>query len=89
MPESKHRRKNKARPRAHETAPPPKNPPPSPTWIPATGLTLLVVGVLIIIAGYFPIVQRFTAGMPLGGNITTVTGFVLLTAGLGFLTRWR
>jgi hypothetical protein len=47
------------------------------------------VGVLIIIAGYFPIVQRFTGGLPLGGNITTVTGFVLLTAGLGFLTRWR
>jgi hypothetical protein len=90
MPESKHRRKNKARPRAHETAPPPKNPPPSPTWIPATGLTLLVLGVVIIIAGYFPVVQNLTGRTPvLGGNVTTVVGFVLLTGGLGFLTRWR
>lgn len=91
MPESKHRRKNKSRPRQNvHSAPPPKNPEPSPTWVPATGIGLLLVGVIIIIMGYFPFVEERTAGLPwIGANWTLVAGFVLISIGFGFLTRWR
>lgn len=90
MPESKHRRKDKRRPRARNLAPPPKNPEPSPSWVPITGVSLLGVGVLIILVGYLPIVQDVTTGLPvLGANWTLVGGFVLLVAGFMLLTRWR
>lgn len=90
MPESKHRRKGKRRPRPRDVAGPPSNPPPSPTWVPATGATLLVVGLLAILLGYIPAVTPLTSNLPgLGQNWPLVIGFVLLVAGLGFLTRWR
>lgn len=90
MPKSKHRRKGQRRPRAREMAPPPKNPEPSPTWVPATGVTLLSIGIGIIIAGYLPFVQDVTeTWWKLGSNWTLVGGFVLLAGGFGFLTQWR
>lgn len=90
MPESKHRRKGQVRPRPRSTAPPKKNPEPSPTWVPATGATLLVVGVVVILIGYLPITAQYTARLPLlGSNWPLVSGFVLLTVGFVFLTRWR
>lgn len=90
MPESKHRRKNKTRPRPRHVEEPVHKPKPSPTWVPATGVTLLLVGVLVIILGYVPAVgERLVGRVPLGSNLPLVVGFVLLSVGFGFLTRWR
>jgi hypothetical protein len=90
MPESKHRRGGKARPRAYQTHEPQKNPPPSPTWVPATGAALLVLGVVIILIGYLPPVRDLMRGwIWLGSNWSLVGGFLVMTAGFGFLTRWR
>ena len=91
MPKSKHRRKGHVRKRESQLAPPPKNPPPSPGWVPVTGTTLLVVGLVVILAGYMvePL-QRLTSDWPvLGANWPLGLGFVLLIAGFGLLTRWR
>jgi hypothetical protein len=90
MPESKHRRGGRNRPRAFETHAPEKNPEPSPTWVPATGTALLVVGVLVILLGYLPGISDAMAGwIWFGSNWGLVAGFLLLTIGFGFLTRWR
>lgn len=85
MPESKHRRKGKHRPRPRQVEGPKKNPEPSPTWIPATGAALLGLGVLVILFNYF----AEYSGPVLGANFLLVLGFVLLAAGFGFLTQWR
>ena len=90
VPESKHRRKNKNRARPRHVTPKVSAPPPSPPWVPRLGVSLLIIGVLVIISGYLPPVQRALADLPwLGSNWTLVAGFVLLTAGFGVLTRWR
>lgn len=90
MPKSKHRRKNKNRKRPRHVTPPERNPPPSPAWVPRTGVALLVVGVLVIIAGYVPVVQEALVGLPLfQSNWTLILGFILLIASLLVLTRWR
>ncbi len=90
MPQSKHRRKGKTRPRAHQTAPPPRNPTPSSPWVPRVGVGLLVLGVVVILVGYLPPVGEALALVPaLGSNTGLVVGFVLLGIGFGLLTRWR
>lgn len=90
MPQSKHRRKGRNRPRAYQTAPPAKNPTPSPPWVPKVGVALLVVGVLVILLGYLPVVQNWLATLaPFFGNWGLVVGFVLLLTGFGFLIRWQ
>ncbi len=90
MPESKHRRKNKNRQRPRHVAPPQSGPPPSSPWVPRVGVGLLLVGVLVILLGYVPSVQRVLQDLPsLGPSWTLVVGFVLLSAGFGVLTRWR
>lgn len=92
MPESKHRRKNKRRPRPRNVAGPTKNPEPSPPWVPAVGVGLLVLGVVVILVGYLPVVQDITQGWGWFGlrqNWSLVIGFIMLTAGFGFLTRWQ
>lgn len=90
MPESKHRRKNKARPRPRNVNPPPRNPEPSPTWVPATGVGLLVAGTIVILVGYLPDVQQVTQSWwALQANWSLVIGFLMLTAGFVLLTRWR
>jgi len=91
MPQSKHRRKGRVRKRAYQTAPPAKNPAPSPPWVPVAGVALLIAGVAVILLSYLPVVgERFMTGWPwLGQNWGLVGGFVLLAVGFGFLTRWR
>lgn len=91
MPKSKHRRHGKVRRRESELRPPEKNPLPSPPWVPAVGVGLLIAGIVVLIVGYLPYVQtRFTGGLPiLGSNWSLVAGFILLMGGFGFLTRWR
>lgn len=87
MPESKHRRSGKNRPREHQTHAPEKKPSASPPWVPVVGSALLVLGVLIILAGYlFGNVIRLPV---LEQNTGLVVGFITLTVGFGFLTRWR
>jgi len=88
MPESRHRRSGKNRPRAYQTHEPERRPTPSPTWVPATGATLLVLGVLVIIASNLPGVNLSSLPV-LGANWGLVGGFILMGAGFGFLTRWR
>ena len=91
MPESKHRRKGKVRKRPTRNAPPPRNPEPSPPWVPVVGVSLLVAGLLIILAGYLVTpLQELTSGWPvLGENWPLATGFTLLIGGFGFLTQWQ
>lgn len=91
MPQSKHRRGGKNRPREHQTHAPAKNPPPSPSWVPATGVALLVAGLLVVLIGYLDPVQDFTrANVPvLQANVSLVVGFVLMAVGFGFLAKWR
>ena len=90
MPESKHRRGWKNRPRAHQTHAPEKKPPPSPTWVPRAGVGLVIAGVVVILLGYVPaIADAMRSWPPFGSNWGLIVGFVLMVAGLGFLTRWR
>jgi hypothetical protein len=90
MPQSKHRRKGKQRPRAYQTHAPAKNPTPSPPWVPVASTVLLVLGVLVILVGYLPPVSERLAFLPLlGSNWALVVGFVLLSVGFVLLTRWR
>jgi hypothetical protein len=90
MPESKHRRSGKNRPREFQTHAPEKKPESSPTWVPATGTALLVLGVVVILVGYLDEVQNVIGGWPLlGTNWGLVGGFLLIIAGFVFLTRWR
>lgn len=90
MPESKHRRHGRNRPRAYETATPARNPQPSPEWVPIVGTGLLIAGLLVILVGYLPAVSVLMRGWPiLGANWSLVGGFVLLITGFGFLMRWR
>lgn len=90
MPKSKHRRRGRNRPRAHQTHEPERRVEPSPTWVPVTGVTLLIVGVLIILIGYMPGVNEALSTLPvLGSNWGLVGGFVVLSVGFGFLTQWR
>ncbi|WP_052664929.1 cell division protein CrgA [Nitriliruptor alkaliphilus] len=89
MPQSKHRRKGKQRPRAYQTAPPPKNPVPSAPWVPALGVGLLIGGVAIILAGYL-LLDEVARNWPIfGANWGLVGGFAVLIAGFVVLTRWR
>jgi hypothetical protein len=90
MPQSKHSRKGKPRPRAYEVAPPPKNPPASPTWLGPTAVGLLIAGVVVIVVGYLPPVQDLTASWPpLGANNALVFGFLLIIGGFALLTKLR
>ncbi|MFP4149149.1 MAG: cell division protein CrgA [Nitriliruptoraceae bacterium] len=90
MPKSKHRRGGRTRPRAHQTHAPDRKPDPSPTWVPRLGAALLVAGVAIILLGYLPGVQSVTSTWiwP-GSNWGLLVGFLVLSGGLGVLTRWR
>ena len=90
MPESKHRRRGRNRPRAYQTHEPERRPTPSPMWVPVTGAALLVLGVLVILVGNLPGVSGMLQELPwLGSNWGLVAGFIVLTIGFGFLTRWR
>lgn len=87
MPESRHRRKGKLRPRPSNVEGPKKNPDPSPAWVPITGSVLLGLGVIIILLGYFTTIAG--PSWLFGQNAPLVLGFILLAVGFGFLTQWR
>lgn len=87
MPQSKHRRKGRQRPRAHQTAPPPRNPVPSAPWLAPLAVALLVAGVAVILLGYL-FLQDVTWPI-FGPNWGLVAGFALIIAGFLLLTRWR
>ena len=90
MPQSKHRRSGRSRPREHQTHAPERKPDPSPRWVPITGATLLGLGALVVLLGYLPFVGDLVTDLPpLGRNWPQVAGFVLIISGYGFLTRWR
>ncbi len=81
MPESRHRRKGKSRPRERHVKGPPRKPDPSPTWVPATGVGLIVLGVAVVIVNYIPgLIER---------NWVLFAGFGLMALGFGFLMRYR
>lgn len=81
MPESRHRRKGKVRPRPQEVIGPPVKAKPSPRWVPIVGITLIGVGVLAILVNYIPGLFE--------QNWVLLAGFGLLAAGFLFLSRWR
>lgn len=91
MPQSKHRRKgrNRPRPRTIERQREEPRPSASPPWVPRLGGGLIGIGVLVIILGYLDPVQRLTADLPFAPNFPLVFGFGLLTVGFLVLTRWR
>ncbi len=62
--------------------PKPSKPKPSPTWVPIVGLAIIALGIVLILLNYI------VAGFP-GGNYNLIVGFVLMAAGLGFLSQWR
>ncbi len=81
MPESKHRRKGKTRPRPRQVEPQKVNPKPSPRWVPVAGITLILLGVAVVIVNYIPgFLER---------NWVLIIGFALMAGGFGFLMRWR
>ncbi|HEX2026445.1 MAG TPA: cell division protein CrgA [Nitriliruptorales bacterium] len=81
MPESRHRRKGRIRPRPGQAAGPPVKPKPSPRWVAAVGVGLILVGVVVVIVNYIP-------GL-IESNWVLVGGFVVIATGFGFLTQWR
>ncbi len=81
MPQSRHRRKGRARPRPQQAAGPQVKPKPSPRWVPAVGLSLIALGLLVILVNYLP--GLFET------NWLLLVGLVLMTAGFILLTTWR
>ena len=77
MPRSKSKRSN-------YTPPKPPRPKPSPRWVPITGLAVIALGVVLIIATYL-----LPGGTIPGGNWVLVAGFVLMAGGLLLLSQWR
>jgi hypothetical protein len=68
--------------RSRYTPPKPPKPKPSPRWVPGLGLGLIIVGLLIVLAGYL------IPGLP-GGAYSLVLGFLLMAGGLIVLSTWR
>lgn len=76
MPRSKSKRSS-------YTPPKPPRPKPSPRWVPATGLGLIVLGIVLVIVSYV------VPGLLPFGNYPIIAGFVLMAAGLVVLSQWR
>ena len=76
MPKSKSKRSTYIPPK------PPK-PKPSPRWVPWLGLTLIILGIVLILVNYN------IEGLLPTGVWTLVIGLVLMGGGLGVLSRWR
>lgn len=81
MPESRHRRKGKRRPRPQEVHGPPVKPEPSSPWVPRTGVGLILAGTALIIITYIP--GLVTA------NWMLLVGFGAMAAGFAVLMRWH
>lgn len=75
MPKSKSKRSNYIPPK-------PAKPKPSPRWVPIVGLSLIVIGVVLIILTY-------ALGTAIFPSWTIFAGFGVMAAGLLVLSRWR
>ena len=85
MPESKKRKKAVYTPPA--TASPAKKKGPSPVWVPALMLALMLIGVAWLVVFYM-----VGDDMPLVGdlgNSNLLIGFGFIVAGFGLSTQWR
>lgn len=69
--------------RSSYTPPKPPRPKPSPKWVPAVGLGVIGLGVLLIILSY--IIPQVLPG----GNYVLIVGFVMMAGGLLLLSQWR
>lgn len=79
MPKSKSKRSS-------YQAPPKKKPKPSPTWLGATILTVLVAGVAVIVLNYLGI-EELLPGAP--RNLYLWSGLGAIAVGFGLATQWR
>ena len=68
--------------RARPAVQTPPKPPPSPAWVPALGLVLIALGVVVILANYL------VEALP-GGGWSLFAGVALIGAGLIVLSGWR
>ena len=59
---------------------------PSPTWLPITAVTLIVVGIAWLVV-YYLSSQRYPVGSWSYWNLAV--GFGCMVASLGILSRWR
>lgn len=80
MPKSKPTRAQAKR--DHYTPPARPRPKSSPPWVKYIGLGAPGLGIVLVLLAYL------VPGFP-GGNLTLVTGFALMLAGLVALTSWR
>ena len=85
MPESKKRKKAVYVPPPNLS--PAKKKGPSPVWVPALMLALMIIGVAWLVVFYMvgsdmPVVGRF-------GNSNLLIGFGFIVVGFGLSTQWR
>ena len=76
MPQSKSKR-------SRYTPPPPKNAPPSPLWVPVTMSTLMLTGLLVVVANYMDVLPGD------GSNRYLLLGLALITSGFMMATTYR
>jgi Cell division protein CrgA len=69
--------------RSRYTAPPPKNKPSSPLWVPVVMFTLLITGTMVIIVNYLGLLPGEQQ------NQYLLLGLVEITAGFVFATLYR
>ena len=69
--------------RSRYTAPPPKNKPPSPLWVPVVMFTLLITGTLVIMVNYLGLLPGEQQ------NSYLLLGLIEITAGFIFATIYR
>jgi hypothetical protein len=79
MPRSKSKRRR-------YQPPPKKKPKPSPPWLGATILTILLAGVAVIVLNYLG-VEEILPGSP--RNLYLWSGLGAIAVGFGLATQWR
>jgi hypothetical protein len=77
--------KSKSKRRTYQP-PPTKKPKPSPTWLGATILVILLLGVAVIVLNYLGI-EQVLPGAP--RNLYLWTGLGAIALGFGLATQWR
>ncbi|MDI6099022.1 cell division protein CrgA [Actinoplanes sp. NEAU-A12] len=60
---------------------------PSPTWLPVTAVTLIVVGIGWLVVYYLSDAQQYPVGS--WGYWNLAVGFGCMVSSLGLLSRWR
>lgn len=69
--------------RSRYTPPPPKKAPPSPLWVPVALCTLMLTGLVVVLANYLQALPGNTE------NRYLILGLVLITGGFGLATTYR